>query len=294
MSKKSDEIRKSFKENDDIRDHGLKKPVSIERYDDIFYGEDKYWQRLDVYRPLGIDHNLPVIISVHGGGWVYGDKERYQYYCMDLAKRGFAVVNFTYRLAPEYKFPAHIEDTALVFHWVLNNADKYKMDIGNVFAVGDSAGAHTLSMYVNMRVNEAYREKVLSTFPMNFPDSYKDTSLKIKAIGLNCGKYLMDRREELIQEYKPLEYLDEFFEFMNLPPHIGEGFPPTFIMSCEDFLKDEPRFMIERFDKYHIPYEYHFYGDEKNKLPHVFHCDIKSKYAKICNDEQCEYFKGFI
>lgn len=54
---------------------------------------------------------IPVIVSVHGGGWGYGDKERYQYYCMSLAQQGFAVVNFSYRLASKYKFPAPLEDT---------------------------------------------------------------------------------------------------------------------------------------------------------------------------------------
>ena len=55
---------------------------------------------LDVYRPkLNIKGKLPVIMSVHGGGWVYGDKDVYQWYCMNLAQRGFAVVNYSYRLA---------------------------------------------------------------------------------------------------------------------------------------------------------------------------------------------------
>ena len=66
---------------------------------------------MDVYRPRDTDAVIPVIVSVHGGGWGYGDKERYQYYCMSLAQQGFAVVNFSYRLASKYKFPAPLEDT---------------------------------------------------------------------------------------------------------------------------------------------------------------------------------------
>ena len=103
MSEMSDTIRKLFREGDDRRDAGLTTPEGIRRFDDIVYGEDAERQILDVYRPKDKAGVLPVIVSVHGGGWVYGDKERYQYYCMDLACRGFAVVNFTYRLAPEYK-----------------------------------------------------------------------------------------------------------------------------------------------------------------------------------------------
>ena len=103
MSAKSDAVRKSFKEFDDVRDAGLTTPEDIVRFDDICYGEDINWQKLDVYRPKSaVGQVLPVSVSIHGGGWVYGDKERYQYYCMSLAQHGFAVVNYTYRLAPEF------------------------------------------------------------------------------------------------------------------------------------------------------------------------------------------------
>ena len=81
MSKASDTVRIEFKKNDDIRDAGLTTPEDILRYDDIVYGTDPKWQSLDVYRPKAAERKkLPVIVSVHGGGWVYGDKERYQFY----------------------------------------------------------------------------------------------------------------------------------------------------------------------------------------------------------------------
>ena len=137
MVRISDIIRAEFAEGDNKRDAGLKTPENIVRYDDIIYGTESKWQKLDVYRPKDATGKLPVIVSVHGGGWVYGDKERYQFYCMDLAERGFAVVNFSYRLAPEYKFPASLEDTNFVFTWVLENAETYRLDTEKLFAVGD-------------------------------------------------------------------------------------------------------------------------------------------------------------
>lgn len=77
MSQMSDFIRKTFGESDDIRDTGLTTPNDVVRYNDIVYGTDKNWQILDVYRPKkDVEKVLPVIVSVHGGGWVYGDKER--------------------------------------------------------------------------------------------------------------------------------------------------------------------------------------------------------------------------
>lgn len=159
MSEMSDTIRKLFREGDDRRDAGLTTPEGIRRFDDIVYGEDAERQILDVYRPRDKAGVLPVIVSVHGGGWVYGDKERYQYYCMDLACRGFAVVNFTYRLAPEYKFPAALEDTNQVFAWVLDHAEEYGFDRTRIFGVGDSAGAHNLGLYAAVCTNPEYAAK---------------------------------------------------------------------------------------------------------------------------------------
>ena len=93
MSELSDKIRSEFKKSDDERDALMNTPEDVDRWDNIVYGhDDREMQKLDVYRPKQAQgEDLPVIISVHGGGWMYGDKERYQYYCMSLAQRGFAV-----------------------------------------------------------------------------------------------------------------------------------------------------------------------------------------------------------
>ena len=110
----SDVVRREFKVSDDERDKGLVTPADVKRYDNICYvkgGDKDASHYLDVYRPLErSEDKLPVIVNVHGGGWVYGDKETYQFYCMDLCRRGYAVVNASYRLAPLFKYPAQLED----------------------------------------------------------------------------------------------------------------------------------------------------------------------------------------
>ena len=106
MAQTVEQLRKGIAESDARRDAGLTTPEDIQRFDDLRYGDDPQWNVLDVYRPKGEEGKLPVIFSIHGGGWVYGDKQLYSHYCMRLAQRGFAVVNFSYRLAPESKYPA--------------------------------------------------------------------------------------------------------------------------------------------------------------------------------------------
>ena len=292
MSAISEKLREEFKKSDDIRDKGLTTPKEILRYDDILYGKNKAWQKLDVYRPKKAKGKLPVIISVHGGGWVYGDKERYQYYCMDLAKRGFAVVNFTYRLAPDYKFPSSIEDTNSVVKWVLKNAEEYQLDTDHVFAVGDSAGAHNLSLYTSILTNKEYAKNYAFRTPKNFC---------FRAIALNCGSYNVkisgknSLTRMLMADYLPEKGSKKELELLCCIDHITENYPPVFVMTAVgDFLKDQAIEIVKKLTEKNIPHVFRLYGDSNNRLGHVFHCNIRSKDAALCNDEECDFFKKFI
>ena len=292
MSITSMMVRAMFKEGDDKRDAGLTTPEDIVRFDDILYGADPKWQALDVYRPKAAgDRPLPVIVSVHGGGWVYGDKERYQYYCMSLAQRGFAVVNFTYRLAPEFKFPSSLEDTNLAFSWVLSHGAEYGFDTNHIFGVGDSAGAQILALFSCICTNPAYAAK----YPFCAPQGFVPT-----ALALNCGVYRIepkgnDMTAMLMKELLPHKGTPEEIELLNVLDYITGDFPPTLYMTCsDDFLKDQAPLLGARLEQEGVRYESRFYGDEKHKLGHVFHCNMKSEDAKQCNDDECAFFRTFV
>lgn len=293
MSVISDMVRKNFKEGESVRDAGLSTPDDIIRYDDIVYGEDVKWQILDVYRPTGDRNKLPVIVNVHGGGWVYGSKESYQYYCMNLAQRGFAVVNFTYRLAPEYKYPASLEDTNMVFEWVLNNAEKYSFDIEHIFAVGDSAGGHNLGLYCAICTNPEYAKEYSFKPPKGFVP---------KAIALNCGAYTIkmtgdftdDMTKKLMLDFLPEKGSAREMELINVINYVTKSYPPTFLMTASgDFLKEQAPIMAAKLESCNVPFIYRLYVDARNELEHVFHCNIKSEAAALCNSEECRFFKDF-
>jgi acetyl esterase/lipase len=294
MSEISDKIRKTFGEGDDLRDAGLTTPEDVVRYDDIVYGDDSKWQSLDVYRPKNREgETLPVIVSIHGGGWVYGDKERYQYYCMSLAQNGFAVVNYTYRLAPEYQFPAPIEDANLVFGWVLEHAAEYHMDKEHIFAVGDSAGAHQLGLYANLLTNPAYAAKYSFAAPKG---------LKLSGIALNCGAYIIELENQddpmmggLMQDYLPKHGEPQELDMINVVNHVTENFPPVFFMTCTgDFLVNQAPLLGKALLEHKVPHVFRFYGDSKTELGHVFHCNMKLAAAHKCNKEECDFFHNLI
>lgn len=110
-------FRAEWKKHDDERDEGLPTEIpEVIRNNDISYGPYGKYNLLDLNLQKNYSGKLPVIINIHGGGFFYGSKETYQFYCMFLAKQGFAVVNFNYRLAPDYQFPANIEDIDHVYN----------------------------------------------------------------------------------------------------------------------------------------------------------------------------------
>lgn len=311
-------IRKSWSESDDKRDAGLTTPENILRHDNLSYGSDGTWQKLDIYRPTDAgtsgtmagtavartsgaaagtsgpaEGKLPVIVSVHGGAWVYGDKERYQFYCMDLARRGFAVVNFTYRLGPESQFPAQIEDTDLVFRFIGSHATEYGLDTSKLFAVGDSAGAHLLGLYLCAKADPDFA----ATFPFKI-----DRTPEVKAAALNCGIY--DVRSPdfpdkdlpvILKEFLPNGGTAEELEQLSVTPHVTPGLPPLFVMTAtDDFLKDQAPPLVQALCDKNVPFTFRLFASEgrEEKLYHVFHLNIRSREATACNDEECNFFKA--
>lgn len=274
-------VNKRFKQDDDIRDAGLKTPEDIIRYDDIVYGKDLKYNVLDVYRPKNTNENLPVIVSVHGGGWVYGDKQRYQYYCMDLSLRGFVVINFTYRLAPKHKFPKQLIDVCDVFNWLKDNHDKYGCDLNRVYALGDSAGAHLLALYCNLYTNKNYASNFNFTAP-----------LLPKKIALNCGVYNVHVEKGMLLKLRKDFVSDKDVDLIDPLKYMNKDFPETLVATAvKDMLKDDSTLLLNRLNELNIKNEYHLYDNDTHDLAHVFHLNIRSSDAIKCNDDECEFFK---
>lgn len=291
MSQTSKMVREMFGKGDTLRDAGLGTPPSIERFDNILYGSDPDWQLLDVYRPKDAKEKLPVIVSVHGGAWVYGDKERYQYYCMDLAQRGFAVVNFTYRLAPECKFPSALEDTSLVFGWVLENADTYGFDTDNIFAVGDSAGGSYLALFLALCTHPGYAGQFAFQPPAGFVP---------KAAAFNCAVFKVEKQPgtmdtALMADLMPEKGTDSELECIDATRYVNENFPPLFLMTSDgDFLQSQQPLFIKELMANQVPFQFHYCKGQEEKLGHVFHLNIRMPQAKKLNDAQCAFFSSFI
>jgi acetyl esterase len=97
------------------------------------------------YRPAGsnADTVLPVLVYYHGGGWVIGDLDTHDTLCRQLANlSGCAVIAVDYRMGPEHRFPAAVDDSIAATRWVRANAGALKVDPERLAVGGDSAGGN--------------------------------------------------------------------------------------------------------------------------------------------------------
>ncbi|WP_010257885.1 alpha/beta hydrolase [Treponema primitia] len=134
---------KKTKREDDRRIATLTPTAGVAEDKDIPYRNDGTpLHRLDVYYPEGSSGLLPTIVDIHGGGWMYGDKELNKYYCLYLASQGFAVLNVSYRLLPETDLKGQVQDIFDSLHWLERNGEQHHCDTKRVFLTGDSAGGH--------------------------------------------------------------------------------------------------------------------------------------------------------
>jgi acetyl esterase len=99
--------------------------------------------RLRLYRPHTSGQALPVLLYLHGGGWTIGDLDTHDVLCRQLAREaGGAVVAVDYRMGPEHRFPAAVDDCVEAFRWVLAQAPDLHLDPRRTAVGGDSAGGN--------------------------------------------------------------------------------------------------------------------------------------------------------
>lgn len=116
-----------------------------EREAGLAYGPEAR-HRLDVYRPRTPDPSGTVVVFFYGGSWRKGAREDYAFAGAAFASRGYLTVVPDYRLYPEVRFPAFLEDGARALAWVRREIAAHGGDPERIVLAGHSAGAHTAAL----------------------------------------------------------------------------------------------------------------------------------------------------
>ena len=174
---------------------------------------------LDAYVPEG-DGPFPAAILVHGGGFDKGDKQTYVKPLFDpLSDADFAWFSINYRLAPQNRYPAAVEDVEAAIRYVKAHASEYNVDPKRLALIGESAGGHLVSM-VGAR---------------NKPDA------SVNAVVSFYGPHNLERRE--VESHQVSETVGGFLGIKDLSPksiailheaspvtHVGPGMPPFLLI----------------------------------------------------------------
>lgn len=214
----------------------------------------------------------PVLVNIHGGGWIIGDKKNSKGFCMQIADGGVFVMNINYGLPPKYRFPYQIQTHFEAFKWLEDNADKYNLDLDNVFISGDSAGAHMSAVVTACQCSPEYGEAL----------GIKPTNIKLKGSMLFCGMYDLHTWNSLPMDKVPVarsmmqELLgvkdvktSPFFKYISPLPYVNKNWPRTFLVSgaVDVMTMGEDKKLQKQFDIMGVDYVTY----KGKNIPNSFH-----------------------
>ena len=273
--------------------------VTVE--EDIVYSDVADCCKLNFhYDPSKKDGKWPVMVQVHGGGFVAGDKKYRKTLCGFFANEGFFVLNVNYGLAPEYTYDQYVKHLGLAMNWLADNGDKYDLDLNNVSVTGDSAGGHATSAIGALYANDEFRNKfgvedfstkLTITHLLPACGLYDVKKALAKKFPFNAGKMLCQditgmKLKKDMSDLPDYEYYNEFstINFVN------EKFPPTHVVQVKGdmFCDGQGDAFYQKLKDNGVPCEL-FTASRKGDI-HCFHLSWKRESSK----EWCEAMKDYI
>jgi acetyl esterase len=215
-----------------------------------------------VYRPIdaGADAALPALVFFHGGGWVIGDLDTHDVLCRQLtAEAGIEVVAVDYRMAPEHKFPAAVDDAWAATRWVVANAGKLGVDPKRIAVGGDSAGGNLAAVVALLARDAGSPTIALQVLLYPVTDAGTET-----ASYRECGEgYLLtlDGMRWFYEHYmkSPGDAADWRMSPLRAPSHAGVA-PALIVTAGFDPLRDEGEAYARTLREAGVRVDYACYG----------------------------------
>jgi len=185
--------------------------------------DGSHYQKLDVYLPEDGDGPFPTIFTIHGGFFTQGSRIKFSELASQFNELGYALVSIDYRLAPDFNYPAQVQDAFCALAWVHANAATYRFDTERIVALGGSSGAYLGAMLGTVDTPSIYMEGCPHQLPqtdwiqgvVGFYGGYDLTSIDglpeyLVRVGLEpfWGTTFGDVPAETLAEMSPMSWVD--------------------------------------------------------------------------------------
>lgn len=255
FTKIKDEIRLS-KQEENISDLKIQK--------DIFYVKDNNeYHKLDIIRRKEFDDER-IIVDIHGGGLMYGDKELNRHFNYRLARKGYVVISLSYRLIPNVGIVQQLKDCFDALSYLDENCDNLRLTFDKFYIVGDSAGGLLTYLIASINANTSLMKS------LNF--EYKHFNiLSICTISCMSSLKRKDNLKFIIKVALPHNNIEIYNSLYDTPLLIS-SLTPSWIMftSDNDMIRNDSYQLKKVIEKNNIELEFYDYETRTNKLEHVF------------------------
>ena len=265
--------------------NSIKSEITIEK--DLTYDSLLPSNRYDLIRPKKNKGKLPVILWVHGGAFVGGQKEDVSIYANTLAAEGYAVVNMEYALAPGSKYPSPLIQMSDLYQELKKQADRYNLDMETLFLAGDSAGGQVVTQFELAQLSKSYSK--LIGLPQDIkPETIKGsllfcTPFSLKEMGQSTGSKVIDYFIKNIgwaytgeANWSESELVKE----ADLQEQVNSAFPPVFITDATENSFTEQGKAFGRKMKELGTEVTEVYHDKKENLQHEYQFDLTLPASK--------------
>ena len=245
---------------------------------------------LDIYcPPLKGREKYPVLVDVHGGGWITGDKHWRRGLNRPFADMGLCVISPNYGLSPRFRYPECVKHLFACFKWICDHAEERRLDLDNVLITGDSAGGQLACLVLAIQNNAEVKARIGAV----------DSPLRFKGGMLVCGAYDPDSMAKNILSNKLFlemtgygrKHLREFkdYDLMNPVNFVDKDFPADVMVAYgrfDAFVGGNEKILFKRLNELGIPYrEYRAKGAGEHCF-HLWHYrrPISRKFFELARD----------
>jgi acetyl esterase/lipase len=233
-------------------------PLALHHVEDLSLPSPHGALPLRLYRPRpGV---LPIALFLHGGGWVLNDLDTHDRLCRRIALRsGWMIAALDYRLAPEHRYPAAIDDARFAFEWLLENAEQLQGDASLTAAVGESAGGSivaTLTLQLRDADAPLPSFQVLAYPGIDVPGRWPSHAERGTGYTLDSALIQWSIDHYIPPDFDPADpYRDPYL--FPLAASDLSGLPPALVMTAEfDPVRDEGIAYAERLTAAGVPVEH--------------------------------------